>query len=133
TNEAEKMVSTQSDTGVIVVANKGWNEGVLGIVASRLVKKYDRPAIVLTIKPETNVAKGSARSIPAFDLFDACMVIKDVFTRFGGHAQAAGMSLPPDKIESLREQLTGIISEQLAPEDFTQIINVNRTLSLPEI
>lgn len=133
TTEAEKMVTITSETGVIVVAKEGWNEGVLGIVASRLVKKYDRPAMVLAIKPESNIAKGSARSIPAFDLFQACMSTRDVFTHFGGHAQAAGMSLSIENIDLLREQLDNIILGQLKPEDFTQIVDVNCTLNLSDI
>src|SRR5699024_7994889 len=60
--EAEQMVH-KNDTGVIIVAKEGWNEGVLGIVASQLVRKFDRPAIVLAIEPEAGQAKGSARSI----------------------------------------------------------------------
>src|SRR5699024_12731474 len=57
TADAEEMVTITPETGIIVVAKEGWNEGVLGIVASRLVKKYDRPAIVLAIKPDTHTAK----------------------------------------------------------------------------
>lgn len=133
TAEAEEMVTITPETGIIVVAKEGWNEGVLGIVASRLVKKYDRPAIVLAIKPDTHTAKGSARSIPAFDLFQACLSTENVFTHFGGHAQAAGMSLPIENVELLKEQLDSIILEKLKPEDFTQVIDVNYTLNLSDI
>lgn len=76
--EAEDMANPVDHQGVIVVAKEGWNEGVLGIVASNLVRKYDRPAIVLSVFPERGEAKGSARSIPAFDLFSNCMKIRNV-------------------------------------------------------
>src|SRR5699024_12563750 len=84
--EAEKMVEPGQD--VIVVAKEGWNVGDLGIVASRLVKKFNRPAIVMALNEDTSSAKGSARSIPNFNLFENCMAVKDLFTHFGGHSQA---------------------------------------------
>ncbi|SFD57364.1 single-stranded-DNA-specific exonuclease [Lentibacillus persicus] len=131
--EAEEMAAPTEGQGVIVAAKEGWNQGVLGIVASNLVRKYDRPAIVLSIMPEEGVAKGSARSIPAFDLFSGCMKIRDVFTQFGGHAQAAGMTLPLDNLQRLMTELNSIINEQLSDEDFTQEIEVTKTIALPEI
>src|SRR5699024_1019037 len=99
--EAEQMVQPDNQDGVIIVAKEGRNEGILGIVATQLVKKYDRPAIVLAIKPETSQVKSSARSIPKFDLFKNCMQIRHLFTHFGGHAQAAGMSLPLENLSQL--------------------------------
>src|SRR5690606_10263226 len=71
TNEAIEMVEKQwtNDNKVIVIGKEGWNAGVIGIVASRLVEKYYRPTIVLSYDEETGLAKGSARSIPGFDLF----------------------------------------------------------------
>ncbi|WP_085991808.1 single-stranded-DNA-specific exonuclease RecJ [Oceanobacillus senegalensis] len=129
--EAEEVV--EADEGVIVVAKKGWNEGVLGIVASRLVKKYDRPAIVLTIKPESQEAKGSARSIPAFDLFQGCMEVRELFNHFGGHAQAAGMTLPLENLDKLKTNLNQIIFSELHEEDFKQEIEICSKLSITDI
>lgn len=132
--EAEKEVQSSEEThGVIIVAKEGWNEGVLGIVASKLVRKYDRPAIVLTIKPETGIVKGSARSIPAFDLFQNCMKIRGLFTHFGGHAQAAGMTFPLDNLPSVQEQLDTFIHEQLTEEDFKQELEISGALSMEDI
>lgn len=131
--EADEMVGSIDEHGVIVVAKEGWNQGVLGIVASNLVRKYDRPAIVLTILPETGQVKGSARSIPAFDFFTNCMKIKDLFTNFGGHSQAAGMTMPLENLEIVRVELNKIIHEQLREEDFTQEVNISKTLAIPEI
>ncbi|RKQ37887.1 single-stranded-DNA-specific exonuclease RecJ [Oceanobacillus halophilus] len=129
--EAEQIVSEVE--GVIVVAKEGWNEGVLGIVASKLVRKYDRPAIVLTIKPETGEAKGSARSIPAFDLFQNCMKVRELFTHFGGHAQAAGMTLPVENINCINEKLNEFIYKELSEDDFKQEIEITDTLNLSDI
>ncbi|MFD2046191.1 single-stranded-DNA-specific exonuclease RecJ [Ornithinibacillus salinisoli] len=131
--EAEKMVSDQTEQSVIIVAKAGWNEGVLGIVASRLVKKYDRPAIVLAINEEKQTAKGSARSIPAFDLFQNCMKIRPLFTHFGGHAQAAGMTLPLSNVLEIQAELNALIQEQLTSDDFKQVIEISKTICIPEI
>ncbi|MFS0672917.1 single-stranded-DNA-specific exonuclease RecJ [Ornithinibacillus sp. 179-J 7C1 HS] len=131
--EVEQLENIDASKGVIVVAKKGWNEGVLGIVASRLVRKYDRPAIVLSINEENGTAKGSARSIPAFDLFQSCMNLKDLFTHFGGHAQAAGMTLPVENVALLEKELDTIIKQELTSEDFKQEVLVSKTLQLSDI
>lgn len=131
--EAEDMISPKSREGVIVVAKEGWNEGVLGIVASRLVQKYDRPAIVLAINPEQESAKGSARSIPAFDLFRNCMRYRELFTHFGGHSQAAGMTLPMMNVTKLTDGLNECIQRELTEDDFKQEIVVNKTVNIAEV
>ncbi|WP_404453185.1 single-stranded-DNA-specific exonuclease RecJ [Virgibacillus necropolis] len=131
--EAETLVNENNVKGVTIVAKEGWNEGVLGIVASKLVRKYDRPAIVLAINSENGSAKGSARSIPAFDLFQNCMQVRDYFTRFGGHSQAAGMTLPIDNISMLQQKLTEMINDQLSEEDFKQELTISKTLSIQEV
>src|SRR5699024_6993317 len=77
--------------------------------------------------------KGSARSIPAFDLFSNCMKLRNLFTHFGGHAQAAGMSLPLENIVPLRDGLHDQITQQLTPEDFRQVIHISKTLAVSEI
>lgn len=131
--EANQIIDTSEIPGVIVVAKEGWNQGVLGIVASNLVRKYDRPAIVLSVHPETGQAKGSARSIPAFNLFENCMQHRDLFSAFGGHAQAAGMTLPMDNVQTLQDQLSKLVHQQLTAEDFTQELVINKTIALPEL
>ncbi|MFD1850174.1 single-stranded-DNA-specific exonuclease RecJ [Oceanobacillus bengalensis] len=131
--EAEEILGPDDLEGVIVVAKEGWNEGVLGIVASKLVRKYDRPAIVLTIKPETKQAKGSARSIPAFDLFSNCMNIRELFTSFGGHAQAAGMTLPLENLHLIRQKLSESILHDLSEEDFKQEIEISSNIPITDI
>jgi single-stranded-DNA-specific exonuclease len=131
--EADQMVDTAVTKGVIVVVKEGWNAGVLGIVASKLVRKYDRPAIVLTVLPDTNEVKGSARSIPAFDLFKNCMQIRHLFTGFGGHAQAAGMTLPLENASKIQQELDDLIIQQLTEEDFKQVIEVSDIISVDDI
>lgn len=129
----EAMDMVQTDKRIIIVAKEGWNEGVLGIVASKLVQKYDRPAIVLAKKPEQGIVKGSARSIPAFDLFEGCMTVRDLFTHFGGHAQAAGMTLPAENLEPLETALNKLLFENLSEEDFKQELYINAILDMEDI
>ncbi|GAA0601695.1 single-stranded-DNA-specific exonuclease RecJ [Virgibacillus siamensis] len=131
--EARQMIDPMEDQGVIVVAKEGWNQGVLGIVASNLVRKYDRPAIVLSILPETGQAKGSARSIPAFNLFENCMELRELFAAFGGHSQAAGMTIRTENVQTLRDELNRLINQQLSEEDFTQELEISKTIALPEM
>ncbi|HLS06968.1 MAG TPA: single-stranded-DNA-specific exonuclease RecJ, partial [Bacillota bacterium] len=131
--EAEAMIEADGLQNFIVVAKEGWNEGVLGIVASRLVQKYDRPAIVLTIQRENNLVKGSGRSIPAFDLFRQLLKISDLFTNFGGHSQAAGLSLPLENLPELIKKLNEFVNEQLDAEDFKQLIEISDVLTCEDI
>ncbi|WP_100011923.1 single-stranded-DNA-specific exonuclease RecJ [Lentibacillus sediminis] len=130
--EAETMMENPEEQGVIIVAKEGWNEGVLGIVASKLVRKYDRPAIVLA-KRESGEMKGSARSIPAFDLFKNCMKIRDAFTHFGGHSQAAGMTFPAENLNRLQQELNRMIFEELTEDDFKQEIAISKSITVAEI
>lgn len=131
--EAERMIKCTDEKSVMMIAKEGWNEGVLGIVASRLVRKYDRPVIALTIKPDTGEIKGSARSIPSFNLFENCMAIRHLFTKFGGHSQAAGMTFPNENLEEIQSKLNDFIQDQLTLEDFAQVIEVNQTLNVRDI
>lgn len=126
--EAEQKV--EKDAGVIMLYDDAWHEGVLGIVASRLVQTFDRPVILLTHKKDTNELKGSARSIEAFDLFSNCMKIRDLFTAFGGHAQAAGMTFPFENFTLIQKALNEQIWSTLTKEDFKQQLHVQQSLPL---
>lgn len=98
-----------------VVAHKGWHAGVIGIVASRLVDIYHRPAAVITID-EHGVCTGSARSIKGVDLFRALDGCSAYFTRYGGHEMAGGFSLPVEKLEGFREAFERYFQTQYPPE-----------------
>ena len=132
TKEAMEMVDPDH-FGVLIVHHEDWNEGVLGIVASKLVKKFDRPAIVLKLNKETNELKGSARSIPAFDLFAHCMEVRHLFHKFGGHAQAAGMTIPVENIDELQHSLDRMIRESLTEDDFKQELVICGELKVSDI
>ncbi|WP_225419222.1 single-stranded-DNA-specific exonuclease RecJ [Lacticaseibacillus songhuajiangensis] len=110
---AEEMAETPENqaASALVLAGEGWHQGVVGIVASRIVEKTGKPTIILAIDPETGEAKGSGRSIPAFHLFKGLQKAAGVLDHFGGHAMAAGLSLPVAKIPELREILSTAAAE----------------------
>lgn len=121
------------DNPVIVVGKEGWNSGVIGIVASKLVEKFYRPAIVLSFDPEKGTAKGSARSIAGFDLFKNLSECRDILPHFGGHPMAAGMTLNISDVDELRERLKKLADEQLTEEDFVPITTLDKHVHLSDI
>ncbi|SET66996.1 single-stranded-DNA-specific exonuclease [Salinibacillus kushneri] len=135
TKEAQGMIEENGfhEDGVLVVAKEDWNPGVLGIVASRLVQSYSKPTIVLGIDTDKQEAKGSARSIEAFNLFENCMEIKDRFISFGGHAQAAGMTVAVDEISPLRNNLSELANKKLSKTDFQPILTIDKQMNMREI
>ena len=80
----------------LVFAGEGWHRGVVGIVASRVVERFHRPAFVLGL--ENGIAQGSGRSIPAFHLLQALETMPELFSKFGGHRQAAGVTLASEDV-----------------------------------
>jgi single-stranded-DNA-specific exonuclease len=134
-SEAKEMAEALPNhlKDVIIVAKEGWNEGVIGIVASKLVEQYYRPAIVFSIHPETGMAKGSARSIEGFDFYKALSACSQYMSHFGGHFMAAGMSLPSEKVPELHAALNGLIKEWLTDDDFIPLTKVDATCGLSDI
>jgi len=118
---------------VLIVGKEGWNAGVIGIVASRLVEKYYRPTIVLNFDPEKGVAKGSARSIAGFDLFKNLSTCRDILPHFGGHPMAAGMTLKLEDVAGLRTRLNMLAEEQLTAEDFIPVTYLDEEIHLEDI
>jgi len=105
-NEAKIQVHPTDQ--VIVVASEEWNEGIVGIVASKLCDKYKKPAIVFSIKDET--AKASCRSTSAINLYELIKTCSSLLNGFGGHKQAAGLSIDTDKLKIFKEQINHNIS-----------------------
>src|SRR5437660_3404621 len=111
---AKQIVQTDPDVGarsVLVVAGDLWHRGVIGIVASKLVDAFHRPAIVLSI--DGDVAQGSCRSIPRFDMLDALERCGHLLVRFGGHKQAAGLTVESARIKDLRLAVNVVADESL--------------------
>ncbi|AJQ27825.1 single-stranded-DNA-specific exonuclease RecJ [Pelosinus fermentans] len=116
---------------VLVVVGEDWHPGVIGIVASRLVEKYFRPVFMISIRD--GIGKASCRSIPAFDIYDALNQCSDILLQFGGHRQAAGFSVLPEKIEELKTRLNHIADTKLTPADYIPVLTIDSLLSLNEI
>lgn len=118
---------------VIVIAGEGWNPGVVGIVASKVLERYYRPTLILGIDPETGKCKGSARSIPGLDIYEALTACKDVMDHYGGHPAAAGMTLHRDQLPLLDEQLNAYASREMRPEHFIPVKETDGECRLSEV
>ncbi len=112
--EAMQLLESQSplEQSAIVVAGEGWAHGVVGIIASRLVDEFHRPAVVIAIDVETGEARGSARSFGGINLYNALEAASENLVRFGGHAAAAGLSMLPIHINSFRERFLEAVTAQ---------------------
>ena len=128
-DEAKTMVNLNKP--VQVLAGEGWNPGVLGIVAGRLLEELHQPVIVLNI--ENDLAKGSARSIEAVDIFEALDPHRDLFVAFGGHAGAAGMTLEASKLEALSQVLVAYIEDNQVDLSTKNELFLDEELSLPDL
>lgn len=117
---------------VILAGSTKWPPGVIGLVASRLVGMYGRPTLLYHITKD-GLAKGSCRSIPEFNMFDALAESQDLFVSFGGHSQAAGFALPLDKVPVLKERLQERIKQVLKPEDLLLKLRLDAPVSLTEL
>ncbi|MGZ4133747.1 MAG: single-stranded-DNA-specific exonuclease RecJ [Tumebacillaceae bacterium] len=119
------------DGRVLVVASHGWNEGVIGIVASRLVERYYRPTLMIALGEEKG--KASARSIAGFDLYEALTNCADLLGHYGGHKMAAGFSIAPERVDDLRKRINEIAFEVLTEDEMRPKLDIDAELSLQEI
>ncbi len=132
--EARKMVENDPAIGahnLLVVAAEGWHRGVVGIVASKLVDQFHKPAIVIAI--DQGVGHGSCRSIPAFDMLGALEAHPDLFVKFGGHRQAAGVTVEAARLPEVRRRLTDWANARLEPRDLRPRLRIDAPLGLREI
>lgn len=116
---------------VLVVAGEGWNAGVIGIVASRLVDAYYRPSIVMAV--QDGMAKGSCRSIPGYQMYEALKASEDLLAGYGGHAQAAGFTILPENIPLLRRRLNEFAKKTLREEDYVPIVKIDAKVDAPDV
>lgn len=103
--------SMSPEDRVLIAAGEGWNPGLIGLSAGKICEKYYRPAIVLSLPEDGGPAVGSCRSIPGVHIFEMLQACSDLLVRFGGHAQAAGLTVEREKIPALREKLNRVIRE----------------------
>lgn len=134
TEEALRSIADHpewADRKSTVVFNPGWHKGVVGIVASRLIEQYYRPTIVLT--RSGNIATGSARSVPGFNLYEALHNCKEYLLGYGGHYAAAGLSLDADKVDSFRDKFESIVSERISPELLIPELVIDAVVELEDL
>lgn len=116
---------------VIVVFKEGWHQGVIGIVASKLVERYYRPAIV--IAEADSRGKGSARSVENFDVFQALKSCEDLMVGYGGHKYAAGLTIELDKVNEFRRRVNEYAETNLPPADLIPKIQIDAEITLDSI
>lgn len=132
--EAKRLVEHDPSIGgqnILIVAAEGWHRGVVGIVASKLVDQFHKPAIVIAL--DGGVGHGSCRSIGAFDMLGALEAHGDVFLKFGGHRQAAGVTVDVARLTEMRQRLTRWANERLDPSDLVPRLRIDAVLGLRDI
>jgi len=116
---------------IFVLQSEDWHPGVIGIVASRIVEKYFRPTVM--IATENGQGRGSARSIPGFNIYEALKCCEDLMSSFGGHKYAAGLSISSDKIPLLEKRLREVAAEQLTDEMLVPKLAIDSELRFRDI
>ena len=127
----EKQINLEKEN-IIVAANTHWPSGVIGLVAGKLAHNYGKPAFLFHLDKK-GIVKGSCRSIPEFNIFDALNENKDLLLSFGGHSHAAGLKLKQKDLPKLKERLENKIAKELTPEDLCPKIDLDALLELPEM
>ncbi len=126
----EQLAQESTKSEVLVLANEKWHQGVLGIVASRVVEATNKPTLLFTIDQEAGIAKGSARSINGFNLYEALLENEHLFTQFGGHYMAAGMSAEVEQLKEIQNELSAYAKSL---ETFEPVKQVDAYAALAEI
>jgi len=129
--EAIYKLNSKGIGPAIVLASEGWHSGVIGIVASRIAETFYRPTFVISIKGD--IARGSARSIPSFDIYRALTGCREFLTGFGGHKQAAGLELKVEDILSFEECINRIADETITEKDFIPSIKIDADVDFSDI
>ncbi|MBL7033577.1 MAG: single-stranded-DNA-specific exonuclease RecJ, partial [Candidatus Delongbacteria bacterium] len=132
--EARQLLKQRFDPATdraIILYQEGWHPGVIGIVASRLIEQYHRPTIMLTI--EKGLAKGSARSIHSFDIFQALKECEDLLEQYGGHKYAAGLSIREENLPEFERRFLEVAKRDLTQGDLVPRLKIDGTLLLDQI
>ena len=127
----EKLLADGTDLPLIMVGGHNYPSGVVGVVAGKLVDDFYRPAIVLHL--DGDVARGSARSIPEFNLVAALTECSDLLSRYGGHHQAAGFIMPMANVDTLNKRLMEIADRELAAVDLRPVLTIDAAIPLSEM
>lgn len=130
--ECARTVITDSDAGLVFSA-PGWHQGVIGIVAGRLVERYSRPVFVLSEDQETGEAHGSGRGPSIFHLLEAMESMPELFTRFGGHRQAAGLKMKTEHVAEFRKRFAAYAAARLGPDDLRPLHEFDAAVTVEEL
>lgn len=120
-----------SALGAIVLSSDEWHPGVIGIVSSRIAEEFYRPTALICVR--NGVGKGSARSIPGFNLYEGLCACSDLLLGFGGHTYAAGFSIAPENIPLFRDQLSAIVRDRMGPQGFVRTLSVDGAVTLNDL
>jgi single-stranded-DNA-specific exonuclease len=126
--EAIEKLKGKDMASAIVLAGEGWHQGVLGIVASRIAEEFYRPTFIFSV--ENGIAKGSARSIPAFDICKGLSESADLLLSFGGHKQAAGIKLKAEDLSDFEKAISRIVSRRPSGQP---ALEIDTNIRLPEV
>ncbi|MBR5102038.1 MAG: single-stranded-DNA-specific exonuclease RecJ, partial [Muribaculaceae bacterium] len=136
TTEANKIIELHKEQigkkTPIVIYNRDWHKGIIGIVASRLAELYFRPSVVLTYDAD-GIATGSSRSVRGFDVYSAIKSTRDLLENFGGHTNAVGLSLKEENIPEFRRRLSEYVEQNIQTEQVTPQIDIDCEISLGDI
>ena len=128
---ALSMITPHQLDNAIILSSHDWHQGVIGIVASRIADMFYRPVFLFSVKD--SIAKGSARSIQAFHLYDAIAECSDLLLGFGGHRQAAGLRMPVDNLQAFKKQMNGIVEKVLHADDMIPTLNIDAAVNFSDL
>jgi single-stranded-DNA-specific exonuclease len=128
-NESLKLLETEAvmSDNVVVLSGKGWHSGVIGIAASKLVERLNRPVVV--ISESDGIARGSARSVGTVNIYELLKECSSHFLHFGGHKEAAGFSILPDQIPLFKQTMRHVSGEAVDSEALRPVLTVDATLN----
>jgi single-stranded-DNA-specific exonuclease len=128
--EAIAQVESEGQTRhrALVVHSPNWHHGIVGLVAGKLMNRYYRPAVAVTIEHDAGIARGSMRSIPELNLTELLAVMKPICTKCGGHAAAGGFAVPLERFETLRQTIFEFANQRLTDEDLIPTLEIDQTL-----
>ena len=129
--EAIAQAESQLHLPGLVLHSEHWHSGIIGIVASRIVERFHRPCLILT--KENGIFKGSGRSTPTFDLYQALLSCKQCLYKFGGHRQAAGLKLEPFQLANLKDLFAWAVEEQLGANPAPPVLELDAVLPLGQV
>ncbi len=135
TTEANAIIDARTEEELskkaIVIYNKDWHKGIIGIVASRLTELYYKPSVVLTLS--NGLATGSARSVQGFDIYSAVDSCRDLLETFGGHTYAVGLSMKEENIDEFTRRFEKYVSDHITDKQLTPLVDINAFISFADI